>query len=330
MFCKKCGIKIPDNSIFCSGCGFKVGVPNTINESQESVEKLEIDNANRKRHGFTTFWLWLMLVFNFIAVLYEIYGGNNDINNLFIMLNMANNFSIAVSIIQSFMIIYSVILLMYWKKIGFWLFVICGLVGALFTGGASGFIALIILFSLIGDLILFAILNLRNENGISTWDYLKDNNPKLFDFKGINITKKSIFLISSILITCFIIIVAFRSCDNTSTAKKRTLEEIGNYIIYSLNLERSYSNLNDFLNSTNIQGSYNVKENIIRNTIHSGEGFWHIYYITWEQYEIIISAFSMDSRNFSQYNLESMKIELKNDNYLNLFPYRKMKDYKKI
>jgi len=168
MFCKYCGKQLPDNSNFCSGCGKGLGLPVVTNNPQINEEQPQKEKVFRERHGFTTFWLWIILITNILILLFSHSINNNASNDLMKLFGLANEFTRALDIISTLVRIVSVILLLNWKIIGFWLIIIFDCIYAFLVPGTL----LWLLLLGISALILFAILNLR-KNGISTWDYLR-------------------------------------------------------------------------------------------------------------------------------------------------------------
>ena len=107
MFCVKCGTEIGNDVNFCPKCGF------ATNQTSETIKK----TAVRERSGFTFFWLifsmldYIITIFAIIIlqIPYRIYSG--DLNLFFLIIILS---TIIPGIIGN-------ILLLCWKKIGFWL-----------------------------------------------------------------------------------------------------------------------------------------------------------------------------------------------------------------
>jgi len=112
---------------------------------------------------------------------------------------------------------------------------------------------------------------------------------------------------------------------------KQTIEYISAYIFNDLKLKWSYKNIEEILTALNITENYTIKDSIVKNTeITGGKGYFFLYDIETSQYKIRLSAHS-DNNSFLTnpiiYRLYSIKVKLNENNYLKLFPYRKMKDY---
>lgn len=119
----------------------------------------------KQRHGFVSFWLWLLMIANavFAIIMVKVTPISNMIISLFFalllpLLNIAGS-----------------ILLLNWKKLGFWL-----ILGAPFyyflieiSGSASTIDALtnLGLNLILLPLVLFAILQIK-KNGMSCWKQL--------------------------------------------------------------------------------------------------------------------------------------------------------------
>jgi len=111
-----------------------------------------------ERHGFVSFWLWAGVISGGIFIPFLLFLPDYIISNKFI----CNFFGLSGCI--------SYILILNWKKLGFYLFCFGNIFG-IFINTQNSFIALSIFSSIIGILIFFGILNIK-KNGISTWDYL--------------------------------------------------------------------------------------------------------------------------------------------------------------
>ncbi|HEY9088607.1 MAG TPA: hypothetical protein VIO36_10595 [Anaerolineaceae bacterium] len=110
-----------------------------------------------KRPGFTTFWLYFMLVVNIVVAGLNIFLGD------FISFGL-NLVTIA-----------GVAALLYWKKWGFWVIMVVQVIGFLIVlpqviDGSGQLRAL--MSPVIGLLILWGVLH-SQRNGQTTWDHLK-------------------------------------------------------------------------------------------------------------------------------------------------------------
>jgi hypothetical protein len=121
-----------------------------------------------ERHGFVTFWLDLILFFNIIGMLISIFG--SDLINSFYH-NRTASFTLGIGTI---IISISMILLLNWRILGFWLLIIDSIIQAIIMiSWGYGFFSTIIQ-CLIPWAILWGILHLK-KNGVSAWDYLTNN-----------------------------------------------------------------------------------------------------------------------------------------------------------
>jgi hypothetical protein len=155
MFCVKCGSEIADDIQTCPKCGYVANL--TINNSLNLPE--------RKRHGFTTFWL----IFSIISF---VLSGSIYLFFPKIIAQTYNTTSNLIMIFGIFSIIGVVgnIFLLCWKKIGFWIIVgvsivsfVLNLVIGLNIGQS--------LFGLIGVAIMWGVLHIQ-KNGKNTWEQL--------------------------------------------------------------------------------------------------------------------------------------------------------------
>ncbi|GHU17013.1 hypothetical protein FACS1894163_07400 [Spirochaetia bacterium] len=108
------------------------------------------------RHGFTAFWLWLCLILNLI-------GG--------IILLATEYFTPGAMAIAS---AFAIILILCWKKIGFWGLVVVQIVMLLTTvEGGRDQLGTAIGSVVISVAIMFGVLHLRNAYGVNTWEQLE-------------------------------------------------------------------------------------------------------------------------------------------------------------
>jgi RNA polymerase subunit RPABC4/transcription elongation factor Spt4 len=118
----------------------------------------------KERHGFVTFWLVLCVIFCSISsFIYLFHPG---------LVQGTTGFSTLSGLIMAFLAV-CYILLLCWKKIGFWLFIVAIII-QIPLGVNVGFTFGQTLFGIVSIAILWGILHIR-KNGISTWDYLSTN-----------------------------------------------------------------------------------------------------------------------------------------------------------
>ncbi|MDR3258149.1 MAG: zinc ribbon domain-containing protein [Fusobacteriaceae bacterium] len=155
MNCAKCGTEIENNIEFCPKCGV------SINDNLQTSE----NNNKKKRHGFTTFWLIVTLVSQIFSVATYLYSFRMLAN----FFNTSSNFFV-LYIVAAIIGAVGTVLLLTWKKAGFWIFVgisIVNLILNLIIGISIGKI----LIGLIGVPIMWAVLQIR-KNEKTTWEQL--------------------------------------------------------------------------------------------------------------------------------------------------------------
>lgn len=122
----------------------------------------------KQRHGCVTAWLVLMIVVNTAAIFYSLISTNTDMNPYRMVIPEWIYFTLA--LISLFNVVFAVMLLK-WKKVAFWGFVITSVL----TMGLNLYAGLGVAQSIVGLLgvcVLFAILQIR-EDGRSAWDNLE-------------------------------------------------------------------------------------------------------------------------------------------------------------
>lgn len=153
-----------------------------MKSQQETDSQPETDQQPLlQRHGFVTFWLWLMMVLNAVFAIGGLAYVIGDITHASSSRNYLSNYAFAEGIVQTVLCIiniYGAYLLLKWKKKGFTIFEIT--IGILlimqcFYAGLMhewGFIVTPVIGSLIAIGILYGILQIR-KNGVSCWSQLK-------------------------------------------------------------------------------------------------------------------------------------------------------------
>jgi hypothetical protein len=121
----------------------------------------------KKRHGFTHFWLYFLLIANVLSII------------IFPMLFFIKKYTYDYILVIMYVIFFSAVVVVYtiliiqWKKIGFSIFICDRIVRTLidisiFPDNS----VIIIIANIIGIFIFYKILNLR-KYGMSTWEQLK-------------------------------------------------------------------------------------------------------------------------------------------------------------
>jgi hypothetical protein len=143
---------------------------NAVPEHQPAPEtparKQDAENrppAEIKRHGCLTAWLVFILVGSVGVLSYWLIDDNVGVN--------FDGSDVAVLVIHGLINIVSAILLLNWKKIGYWLFV-CSSVAGVIINMASGIPFMLSLTGLLGLIILNAALFYKTNDGTG-WDNLK-------------------------------------------------------------------------------------------------------------------------------------------------------------
>ena len=156
MFCVKCGSEIANDVQFCPRCGNAIN--STVADSVNSTE--------RKRHGFTSFWLIFSLICSVIVGGIYVFSPSiiTQYYNVSSGLVMLYGFSAMAVVVGD-------ILLLCWKKTGFWLFIGSSVV-SLLLNMAIGMNFLQSLWGLIGIVIMWGILHIR-KNGKTAWEQLE-------------------------------------------------------------------------------------------------------------------------------------------------------------
>ena len=171
MTCIKCGHELNEGLKFCTKCGIE-------------ITNICKNNFVRKRHGFTTFWLFYKLItsiigtLGFLSLLISI---DNEILN-------HNEFFIVFILFLIYII--GFLLLLLWKKMGFWIFIgtsviniiycliivtdsINKLIDSIGIGSLGIIVAIILTLPTLIDLaIMWGVLHLR-KNGKNTLEQLE-------------------------------------------------------------------------------------------------------------------------------------------------------------
>jgi len=120
-----------------------------------------------ERHGFVTFYLWLVVIGN---IIFSIAGFTGNV--FLLSLYNYNRTLLGIASFMNIVNIFAAIFILNWVN-GFWLFLAVAILTP-FINSQMGFVPQ--LFSAgIACLIQFGILHLK-KNGVSTWDYLTKKN----------------------------------------------------------------------------------------------------------------------------------------------------------
>ena len=103
------------------------------------------------------------------------------------------------------------------------------------------------------------------------------------------------------------------------------VKDIRNHIFEDLRLRWNYANFNEFFETINIDGEYSIEEKRFENPYGDENDFISLYTIKWDQINIGLSYST--TRN-TIYFVRWFEIQLTEENYINLFPYKEMNRYK--
>jgi len=150
MYCSNCSVEIAEGSKFCPKCGTATAAPSVENSKNE-----------KKRHGFTTFWLIAGIIFFsmmfFFSIIMPIFdpGFSRDV----------------IATLLSAVLIVGYVLVLHWRHFGFIIIVIATVIDVIvviYTDGG--------LLDVLGPLVLLGLLYcvlLIRKDGKSTWAQLK-------------------------------------------------------------------------------------------------------------------------------------------------------------
>ena len=147
------------------------------------------NQEQKQRHGFISFWLWLMIIANIISGIYSICNHNiaiwayasAEMAQQFFYVNhsVADFYSYALIGMGCLALVNaaSAILLLKWNKIGFWMIVatsavnLCIMIAFGCKGGWTGAVLQSMAGAVLGPVILYLILHIKKE-GVSCWSQL--------------------------------------------------------------------------------------------------------------------------------------------------------------
>ena len=138
-----------------------------INKNNKVMETNVLNEQTKQRPGFVTFWLWLGIIMNVVLalIMVSVFTTNNTLPIL----------SLILALLIPVMDIVGSILLLNWKKFGFWLKVISGVIFIaiiLFSYKSFSESLDYIIIAVISPIILLAILQIQKD-GISCWKQLE-------------------------------------------------------------------------------------------------------------------------------------------------------------
>ena len=132
-----------------------------------SVPILEENVARRQRHGFTTFWLVGSLIFGFISAIFCLFVSQfmSELLDASIWYVLASGIILVLGIIAD-------ILMLRWKKSGFFIFIGINILQPILSTIMMEFDIFTIIFSLVAIVIRWGVLNIR-KNGKTVWEQLE-------------------------------------------------------------------------------------------------------------------------------------------------------------
>jgi len=109
------------------------------------------------------------------------------------------------------------------------------------------------------------------------------------------------------------------------TDSEYTIEKASSYIFNEFNIEWVYSSLDNFLSALGIGNNAKIDKRTMDNYYQTLEGSISEYTVESEKYKLVIMNFSTIP---DKYYLSSIEIKI-NENFSQLFPYTRIKDYEK-
>ena len=163
MKCSNCGKEIANDSLFCEFCGTR------------------IMGTEKQRHGFVSFWLYLLCAVNVIMLVRYLWI--SDIVSMLFSFSWISHmlyFGVQMSVVVEYILtVIGACLLIYWKKAGFWLCCaadVLGIVPNIFYyhwNAYSSLVSFLVdeIVPVLSALILWVILQIKKD-GISCWSQL--------------------------------------------------------------------------------------------------------------------------------------------------------------
>ena len=140
----------------------------TNNETQNEISNAMMPNSPNQRHGCVTAYLVFMIVVNSLTALLYLLFSEAMREKLMIELSTSNLMLLGICGVAN---VAFAVLLLRWKRWGFWGFAITSVITLIInlTGGIGIGQSLL---GLIGVVILFGILQIKNQN-VTAWDKLE-------------------------------------------------------------------------------------------------------------------------------------------------------------
>ena len=128
----------------------------------------ELTNNPKQRHGCVTAWLIFMIIANSLTAIIYLFARDMVTQNF--PSGISNPMLILLAILGIFNVIFSVLLLK-WKKVGFWGFIITS-IGALIINLNIGLGIGQSLFGLVGLAVLYGVLQIKKDD-VTAWSNLE-------------------------------------------------------------------------------------------------------------------------------------------------------------
>ena len=172
--CRSCGAETNSEQVICIKCGVELNTQDSESSSFSSTDGKSsttnnTGNLNKQRHGLVTAWLILILISCSLSSLQYLFAGDYVQKN-WPGPGVISNTTIILLAIGSIVGGISALLLLNWKKIGFWGFLITS-ISTLIINLSIGIGIGQSLIGLLGIVILYGVFQIK-KNNVSAWDNL--------------------------------------------------------------------------------------------------------------------------------------------------------------
>jgi len=117
---------------------------------------------------------------------------------------------------------------------------------------------------------------------------------------------------------------SIESGESLEQSIKYSIKDISDFIFNDLKLKWDYNNFEEVLSSLNIPEYYTLEKQRFENPYGGINDYIDLYTIKWDQYKYLIRH---SSTNIKIYFMNFIEIELNDNNYLQLFPYKNIEEY---
>ena len=172
--CRSCGAETNSEQVICIKCGVELNTQNSETSSFSSTDGKSsttnnTGNLNKQRHGLVTAWLILILISCSLSSLQYLFAGDYVQKN-WPGPGVISNTTIILLAIGSIVGGISALLLLNWKKIGFWGYSTMCIAG-MFINISAGLSPVLAISGLVSVALLYGILKIK-KNNVSAWDNL--------------------------------------------------------------------------------------------------------------------------------------------------------------